>query len=106
MPRHGDMRRSRGCTLRSRACPARNRPAPHCSFNLDAFTSYGKTQGANAPVSEAAAFAYATALNGLLTAASTNNKGAAGLSEPRDPWRNAPCRSGPNMATPRPSCAP
>jgi CRISPR-associated protein Csd1 len=37
------------------------------SFNLDAFTSHGKSQGANAPVSEAAAFAYTTALNGLLT---------------------------------------
>lgn len=36
------------------------------SFNLDAFTSYGKEQGANAPVSEAAAFAYGTALNALL----------------------------------------
>jgi CRISPR-associated protein Csd1 len=45
------------------------------SFNLDAFTSYGKMQGANAPVSEAAAFAYATALNGLLTASRTTAKG-------------------------------
>lgn len=36
------------------------------SFNLDAFNSYGKTQGTNAPVSEAAAFAYTTALNHLL----------------------------------------
>ncbi len=36
------------------------------SFNLDAFRSYGKEQGANAPVSPAAAFAYTTALNGLL----------------------------------------
>ena len=45
------------------------------SFNLDSFTSYGKTQGANAPVSEVAAFAYATALNGLLTATSINPKG-------------------------------
>ena len=45
------------------------------SFNLDSFTSYGKSQGANAPVSEAAAFAYATALNGLLTASRTNAKG-------------------------------
>ena len=45
------------------------------SFNLDAFTSYGKIQGANAPVSEEAAFAYATALNGLLTASGTNAKG-------------------------------
>ena len=45
------------------------------SFNLDAFTSYGKTQGGNAPVSEAAVFAYATALNGLLTPTSVNPKG-------------------------------
>lgn len=36
------------------------------SFNLDAFTSYGKRQGENAPVSEQAAFAYTTALNHLL----------------------------------------
>lgn len=36
------------------------------SFNLDAFTSYAKSQGANAPVSEVAAFAYTTALNSLL----------------------------------------
>lgn len=33
------------------------------SFNLDAFTSYGHDQGDNAPVSEAATFAYTTALN-------------------------------------------
>lgn len=36
------------------------------SFNLDAFTSYGHEQGSNAPVSEAAAFAYTTALNRFL----------------------------------------
>lgn len=36
------------------------------SFNLDAFRSFGKEQGANAPVSPAAAFAYTTALNSLL----------------------------------------
>lgn len=36
------------------------------SFNLEAFTSYGKQQGENAPVSERAAFAYTTALNHLL----------------------------------------
>lgn len=36
------------------------------SFNLDAFTSYGKKQGENAPVSERAAFAYTTVLNHLL----------------------------------------
>lgn len=42
------------------------------SFNLDAFTSYGKTQGANAPTSEAAAFRYAAALNRLLDRGSAN----------------------------------
>lgn len=36
------------------------------SFNLDAFNSYGKAQGANAPVSTQAAFGYTTALNHLL----------------------------------------
>jgi CRISPR-associated protein Csd1 len=36
------------------------------SFNLDAFTSYGKEQSYNAPVGEVAAFNYATALNHLL----------------------------------------
>ena len=36
------------------------------SFNKESFTSFGKEQGANAPVSEAAAFAYTTALNYLL----------------------------------------
>lgn len=36
------------------------------SFNLDAFTSYGHEQGENAPVSEAAAFAYTSVLNRFL----------------------------------------
>jgi CRISPR-associated protein Csd1 len=36
------------------------------SFNLDAFTSYGKDQGYNAPVSEEAAFSYCSTLNHLL----------------------------------------
>ena len=36
------------------------------SFNLDAFTSFNKEQGDNAPVSPFAAFAYTTALNHLL----------------------------------------
>lgn len=36
------------------------------SFNLDAFTSYGHEQGENAPVSEASAFRYTTALNVFL----------------------------------------
>lgn len=41
------------------------------SFNLDAFNSYGKAQGGNAPVSKQAAFAYTTALNALLARGST-----------------------------------
>ncbi|MGB3742555.1 MAG: type I-C CRISPR-associated protein Cas8c/Csd1 [Castellaniella sp.] len=36
------------------------------SFNLDAFNSYGKLQGENAPLGKAAVFAYTTALNHLL----------------------------------------
>jgi CRISPR-associated protein Csd1 len=35
------------------------------SFNQDAFTSYGRSQNLNAPISERAAFAYTTALNHL-----------------------------------------
>lgn len=42
------------------------------SFNLAAFESYGMVQGENAPVSEAAAFAYGTALNTLLDRANPN----------------------------------
>jgi len=42
------------------------------SFNLDAFESYGQKQGDNAPVSEAAAFAYTTELNELLSQGSRN----------------------------------
>ena len=42
------------------------------SFNNDAFTSFGKKQGANAPVSERAAFAYTSALNALLARDSRN----------------------------------
>jgi CRISPR-associated protein Csd1 len=41
------------------------------SYNADAFTSYGKSQSFNAPVSQKAAFAYATALNYLI-ASQTN----------------------------------
>ena len=37
------------------------------SFNQEAFTSHEKTQGANAPISAKAAFAYTTALNSLLS---------------------------------------
>ncbi len=42
------------------------------SFNLDAFTSYNKTQGDNAPTSEAAAFRYGAALNRMLDHGSRN----------------------------------
>lgn len=36
------------------------------SFNLDSFRSFGKEQGANAPIGKSAAFGYTTALNHLL----------------------------------------
>jgi CRISPR-associated protein Csd1 len=42
------------------------------SFNLAAFDSYGKSQGANAPVGHTAAFNYTTALNHLLRSDSAN----------------------------------
>lgn len=44
------------------------------SFNLDAFKSYGKEQGYNAPISEATAFAYTTALNYLLRRGEQNRQ--------------------------------
>jgi CRISPR-associated protein Csd1 len=44
------------------------------SFNLDAFTSYGRSQGDNAPISEQAAFAYTTALNHLLRRDASNRQ--------------------------------
>ena len=50
------------------------------SFNCDAFNSYGKVQGANAPVSEAAAFAYTTALNHLLDRGSRQRAQVGGAS--------------------------
>ncbi|MHA6862059.1 type I-C CRISPR-associated protein Cas8c/Csd1 [Ralstonia pseudosolanacearum] len=42
------------------------------SFNLGAFSSYGKQQGENAPVGETAAQTYTTALNALLARGSHN----------------------------------
>jgi CRISPR-associated protein Csd1 len=45
---------------------AQSSGAPLVSFNADAFESYGKKDGANAPVSEDAAFRYGAALNWLL----------------------------------------
>ncbi len=44
------------------------------SFNLSAFTSYGKSQGENSPVSEKAAFAYTTVLNRLLSGDPSNRQ--------------------------------
>ena len=45
---------------------ARSSGASIVSFNIDAFESFRKRQGANAPVSERSAFAYTTVLNTLL----------------------------------------
>ena len=44
------------------------------SFNQEAFTSLGKSQGQNAPVSVEAAFAYTTALNHLLRRGEDNRQ--------------------------------
>lgn len=44
------------------------------SFNLDSFSSYGKKQGENAPISAQAAFAYTTTLNYLLRRDPTNHQ--------------------------------
>ncbi len=44
------------------------------AFNQDSFVSYGKVQGANAPVSEQAAFAYTTVLNHLLRRSEHNRQ--------------------------------
>lgn len=44
------------------------------SFNQESFTSYGKSQGDNAPVSEQAAFAYTTVLNHLLRRSEHNRQ--------------------------------
>jgi CRISPR-associated protein Csd1 len=51
------------------------------SFNLDAFTSYGKEQNYNAPVGERAAFAYVTALNHMLARDSDQKKQLGGTAE-------------------------
>lgn len=51
------------------------------SFNLDAFTSYGKEQNYNAPVGERAAFAYVTALNHMLARGSDQKKQLGGTAE-------------------------
>ena len=44
------------------------------SFNLESFTSYGKSQGGNAPISEQSAFAYTTVLNHLLRRSEHNHQ--------------------------------
>ena len=44
------------------------------AFNQESFTSYGKEQGDNAPVSEQAAFAYTTVLNYLLRRSEHNRQ--------------------------------
>lgn len=49
-----------------RVAGAQSSGATLVSYNDPAYESYGKSQGDNAPVSERAAFAYATALNRLL----------------------------------------
>jgi CRISPR-associated protein Csd1 len=49
----------------SRVAGAQSVGASLVSFNFRAAESYGKTQGANSPVSERTAFAYGTALNWL-----------------------------------------
>lgn len=45
---------------------AQSSGAPIVSFNSDAYESFGKSRGANAPVSQQAAFRYGAALNWLL----------------------------------------
>lgn len=51
------------------------------SFNLDAFTSYGKEQGDNAPTSESAAFRYGAALNALLDRSASRNRLRRGIGD-------------------------
>ena len=46
---------------------AKSSGASLVSFNHKAFTSFGKVQGANAPISEQTVFSYTTSLNWLLT---------------------------------------
>lgn len=53
---------------------AQTKGAALVSFNLDAFTSYEKEQGANAPISSRAAAGYTTALNYLLSPQNPNRK--------------------------------
>ena len=66
-------RRSRVSIRQSREYGARRHRAHRsCRSIRNAFTSYGHEQGDNAPVSEAAAFKYTTALNAFLGQDSKN----------------------------------
>lgn len=53
---------------------AQTKGASLVSFNLDAFTSYGRNQGANSPVSRSVASGYGVALNYLLSNQNPNRK--------------------------------
>lgn len=53
---------------------AQTKGASLVSFNLEAFTSYGREQGLNSPVSRRAAAGYAVALNYLLSKQNPNPK--------------------------------
>lgn len=53
---------------------AQTKGASLVSFNLDAFTSYGKEQGTNSPVSRRVAAGYGIALNYLLSNQNPNRK--------------------------------
>ncbi|MEW6717225.1 MAG: type I-C CRISPR-associated protein Cas8c/Csd1 [Chloroflexota bacterium] len=53
---------------------AQSKGASLVSFNLDAFTSYGREQGSNAPVSKRVASGYGVALNYLLSNQNPNRK--------------------------------
>lgn len=52
---------------------AQSSGAPIVSFNSDAYESFNKSRGANAPVSERAAFRYGAALNWLLDRSNTRS---------------------------------
>lgn len=53
---------------------AQSKGASLVSFNLNAFTSYGREQGSNAPVSKRVASGYGVALNYLLSSQNPNRK--------------------------------
>jgi CRISPR-associated protein Csd1 len=53
---------------------AQTKGASLVSFNLDAFTSYGREQGSNSPVSRRVASGYGVALNYLLSSQNPNRK--------------------------------